>query len=163
MKELIVVLGYGSVIHERMKRYLQKVAEYISKSSNDLVVITTGWQGEAEMMSGYLKQIGVKVPILSETKARTTKENLVYSKGIIEEKQLTPELVTIFCDKIRKFKIRFLAKRVLDGFSFQIISYPLTTNLKGKIKQILIGTPIEIISYYFPLIERLKIKIREGK
>ena len=69
---------------------------------NDIPVIVSGGQGknekvtEAEAMLRYLVQHGVdKNRIWKEEKSTSTHENLVFSKALLTEKGLNPELIKI--------------------------------------------------------------------
>lgn len=167
-KELVIVLGYGCHLHEEMKNYLRLVAGW-TRNRGDMVVITTGGftnpnsapgVSEASMMADYLLKIGVDVPIILEENARTTRENLLNVRGILYEQNLQPESVTIFSDSIRGFKVKVLAKAIFKIRPIKFIGYNLTRNWKSKAKQMLIGTPVEILGHYLPLVEKAKLKKR---
>lgn len=167
-KELIVVLGYGCHLHEEMKNYLKLVAGWI-RNRGDVVVITTGGftnlvsapgVSEASMMAGYLFRVGVDVPIILEERARTTKENLLNVRENLYRGDLRPQSITIFGDSIRGFKVRVLAKAIFKVRPINFIGYDLTKSWESKVKQMLIGTPVEIFGYYLPFIEKAKLKKR---
>jgi len=167
-KELVVVLGYGCHLHEEMKNYLRLVADWL-RNRNDVVVITTGGftnpvsapgVSEAMMMAEYLLKIELDAPIIVEEQARTTKENLLNVRRILYEQNLQPKSITIFGDGIRGFKVRVLAKAIFKVRPIKFIGYDLTKRWKSKVKQMLIGTPVEILGYYLSFIEKAKLKKR---
>lgn len=167
VKELIVVLGYGCHLHQRMRNYLRLVANY-AMSKDDVIIITTGGftnpvsapgMSEARIIGEYLIKLGVETTILLEEEARTTKENLMNVRSLLSKLNLSPQSITIFGDKIRGFKVKFLARKIFKR-ELKFIGYDLTQDWKAKARQILIGTPVEIFGYYLPFIEKIKLKKR---
>ncbi len=90
----IVILGAGikgQTPSLTLSQRLDKAIEYINFQNNDFKIIVSGGKGngedisEAEAMKKYLIKKGIKQEIIMEDKSRTTKENLIFSKEIIEK------------------------------------------------------------------------------
>ncbi len=90
----IVILGAGikgETPSLTLSQRLDKAIEYINFQNNDFKIIVSGGKGngedisEAEAMKKYLIKKGIKQEIIMEDKSRTTKENLIFSKEIIEK------------------------------------------------------------------------------
>ena len=83
-------------ISKTLKRRLDKAIEYYNTNKNINNIIVSGGQGsdevvtEALAMKNYLVKNGVsKDKIIMEDKATTTLENIIFSKKIITDKNIT--------------------------------------------------------------------------
>lgn len=90
----VVILGAGvkgETPSLTLSQRLDKAIEYINIQKNDFKIIVSGGKGEgediseAEAMKRYLIKNGIKQEIIMEDKSRNTKENLIFSKELIEE------------------------------------------------------------------------------
>lgn len=90
----VVILGAGikgETPSITLSQRLDKAIEYINNESDEFKIIVSGGKGkgedisEAEAMRRYLIKNGIKQEIIMEDKSRTTKENLIFSKEIIEK------------------------------------------------------------------------------
>lgn len=90
----VVILGAGvkgETPSLTLSQRLDKAIEYINVQNKDFKIIVSGGKGsgenisEAEAMKRYLSKKGIKQEIIMEDKSRTTKENLIFSKEIIEK------------------------------------------------------------------------------
>lgn len=92
--DYIVVLGAqvrGTRVTKSLARRLNVAYDYANKNKN-VTVIVSGGQGkgedisEADAMEGYLIEKGLDADrIIKENKSTTTKENLIFSKEIIND------------------------------------------------------------------------------
>lgn len=90
----VIILGAGvrgETPSLTLVQRLDKAIEYIGNQDNKVKIIVSGGQGngenisEAEAMKRYLVEKGVKEEIIMEDKSRNTRENLIFSKEIIEK------------------------------------------------------------------------------
>ncbi|MCF0148027.1 MAG: YdcF family protein [Clostridium sp.] len=90
----VVILGAGvkgETPSITLSQRLDKAIEYINNENKDLKIIVSGGKGngedisEAEAMRRYLIKNGIQEEIIMEDKSRTTKENLIFSKELIEK------------------------------------------------------------------------------
>ena len=90
----VIILGAGvkgETPSLTLSQRLEKAIEYINKQNGELKIIVSGGQGkgedisEAEAMKRYLINNGIKSEIIKEDKSRDTRENLMFSKVILEE------------------------------------------------------------------------------
>ena len=100
----VIVLGCkvnGTRPSLSLERRLDKAAEYLTEHK-DAMCIVTGNRGsdeeisEAQCMEDYLIFAGIdKDRIIKEDKAKNTRQNMAYSKEIIESRGLDPRTVII--------------------------------------------------------------------
>jgi len=163
---LVVVLGYGCHLNESMVAYLDHVISFVLAHEKVRAVIVTGGYtneksapgvSEAGMMADYLKEQGIKVPIILDETATTTKENLQGIVRIVHERvlEVDREQVVIFCDEARSFKVKVLGRLIL-GYWPKTNTYDLTQEWRAKIMQIAIATPLDVIASLIPSLEKLK-------
>lgn len=90
----VIILGAGvkgEIPSLTLSQRLKKATEYINSQNGEVKVIVSGGQGkgedisEAEAMKRYLVNNGIKLEIIKEDKSRDTRENLLFSKKIIED------------------------------------------------------------------------------
>lgn len=90
----VVILGAGvkgETPSLTLSKRLDKAIEYSNIQNKDFKIIVSGGKGsgenisEAEAMKRYLSKKGIKQEIIMEDQSRTTKENLIFSKEIIEK------------------------------------------------------------------------------
>ncbi len=90
----VLILGAGvkgETPSITLSQRLDKAVEYINNQNSDFKIIVSGGKGkgedisEAEAMKRYLTKNGIKQEIIMEDKSTTTKENLIFSKEIIEK------------------------------------------------------------------------------
>ena len=174
MKEIeamVVVLGHMRhlfPISPAMRQFLLAVSDYIYAHPNVELMIASGgctnkktapYLSEAKVMARFLESDGVRVPILLDEIARSTKGNLFGVKRILGQEQLKPKVIVIFCEESRRWKIRFFAQRIL-GNGFVLIKQSLKTRPIIYFLQIAVVTPLEIIAHYFPPLWWVKNLIR---
>lgn len=165
--EVVIICGYGCHLTPKIREYLQRVAYHLDGVPHALVIPSGGptnekslpGVSEAGIMEQYLRALGVTRVIVCEGGSVTTLQNLRYAREIMRLPQLCKRLsaspkVTIFCDSIRAFKVRYLARRVLRGAALQIIGCDFHRSLRDKLYQFFAATPAEMLSYYFPSLER---------
>lgn len=172
-KVLVLVPGYGCHLTEKMKGYLDMVADFVNENEAVIeAVLTTGGYtnrktapgiSEAGMMTNYLEQKIKSVPIITSALATTTKENVDAAKVYITSRQSPTEQVwqvIIFCDTPHKLKMLTLA-RVILGFRPDVMSYPITGGLMTMVKQTVIGTPLSLLALRYPFFKKLEDERRQ--
>ncbi|MDH5596916.1 MAG: YdcF family protein, partial [Candidatus Peregrinibacteria bacterium] len=116
----MIVLGAGlkgDQVSERLKLRLDKALEAL-EANNQIIAIVSGGQGsdeiisEAEAMKRYLVAAGTpEESILKEDLSRSTYENLLYSKEILDKLEPPEELMIVTSD-FHIFRSRFIAKKL---------------------------------------------------
>ncbi len=165
---LVVVLGYGCHLTQPMKNYLDSVISFVKRNGVTAIVATGGYTNrksapgisEAGMMASYLKERGVKTPIILEEASVTTNGNLRSVDRIIREQHLVDQRLVIFCDRARSFKVKILARLILGCWP-EVRTYELTKGLVAKIKQIFVATPLNLLSSQFPFFEKMELRRKE--
>lgn len=168
-KAIVVVLGYGCHLTEKMKRYLDFVILFVEKNPVSAIITTGGFTNrksapgisEAGMMAKYLKKRGVTTAIMLEETATTTNENILGVANIIFDLYATKGRIVIFCDEARSWKVKVISRFVF-GFWPKIITYDLTNNFLAKIKQIIIATPLDILALRFEFLAKMEHRRREN-
>ncbi|NLZ33714.1 MAG: YdcF family protein [Clostridiales bacterium] len=123
--DYVIVLGAGlkgEWITLTLRNRLDKTVEYVKKQEKECKIIVSGGQGkgedisEAEAMKKYLIEKGVdKDLIIMEDKSTNTKENLTFSKDIIEKiegKYIKNNKVTVITTDFHAFRSNMLAKHL---------------------------------------------------
>ncbi len=128
--ETVVVLGCkvnGDQPSLMLKRRLDTAAAYL-KENPDARCIVSGGQGdnetrsEASVMGDYLAAQGIDPSrIYREDQSRDTKENLTFSKAIVEAEALDPQLV-IISDGFHQFRAWLIAQKL------ELSSYAVSAN-----------------------------------
>ncbi|MBI2024818.1 MAG: YdcF family protein [Candidatus Harrisonbacteria bacterium] len=166
--ENVLICGYGCHLTKDLKNFLQFVVQHLASagSSVGLVITSGGYTNqktapgvcEAMLMKNYLHRLGVQQPIICEDEAVTTHDNLRFTAELLQKLSQNSFPLKIFCDSIRKFKVRFLAKRIFSN-RITVSGYNFDRPTKEKIRQYCIATPLEILAFYVPCLER-KMKMR---
>lgn len=121
--DTILVMGaaqYNGVPSPAFKRRLDKALELYKQGCGSSIVVTGGSQvgdNYSEGLTGaaYLYGFGVPISALaSETKSRTSLQNLEYSKSLLEGNK-----VTIVTDDLHAYRTWYLAKRL--GYSAEVV------------------------------------------
>lgn len=118
-EDALIVLGGGTHngrVSAALKARLDKAIEYHEKNP-DAVIVVTGGLGygepitEAEAMKNYLAEHGIdERKIIKEEKATSTKENMVYSKEILDEYFESDYKIAIITNNFHIFRGMHLAK-----------------------------------------------------
>lgn len=169
MRKVVIVCGYGCHLTDKLCGYLDYIAGYLIANKNDIyLIITSGGctnkktapgVSEAVLVKNYLgeklRMVKVGLAFVGEDEAVTTPDNLEFSARLIQELRMPFRdeyfEAVIFCDSIRAFKVRYLAKRLLPGgMGIQVVGYDFRRSVRDKVRQYLITTPLEIVSFYIP-------------
>jgi hypothetical protein len=176
MKERVIVLavlGYGCHLTEALKQYLLEVTYFLRwqdmGQNTRIIIITSGGftnhssapnVSEAKMMADFLKE-HTFCEILTDRKARTTRENIYGVSEVLKRNDLNPDKVFIFCDKLREIKVSFFAKRVLKT-PFEVITHDFHKGWKSWVKQA-VATPLTLVGFYLPILHKIEILLRKRK
>lgn len=122
----LIVLGcrvYDERASLMLSERLDAAYEYLSQNE-DVICIVSGGQGEgeniseAECMYRYLVDLGIdESRIYKEDQSTSTRENLLYSKQIIEDENLS-ENIAIVTNEFHEFRAKLIADELdLDSTS----------------------------------------------
>ncbi len=119
-EETLIVLGcrvYGETPSLSLKERLDAAYEYLTEHP-ETACIVSGGKGdgenisEAEAMYRYLIKKGIhEKRIYRENKSTTTRENLEFSKKIIEENQLS-EKIAIATNEYHQYRVFLITRRM---------------------------------------------------
>lgn len=136
--EYVIVLGagiHGEDLSQTLKGRVKKAIKYINNVEENMYIVLSGGQGEGEdipealAMKRYLLDNGIdEERIILEDKSTNTKENLEFSKVIIEDKEnrkIEDINITIITTDFHAFRSNMLAK----NFGYKNIK--LTTSLSN--------------------------------
>lgn len=165
-KALVVVLGYGCHLTEKMQRYLDGVVAFVKNNSVAWVIATGGYtnkksapkMSEAEVMANYLRRHGIAV--ITENAARTTVENFEGIAKIICRRNIRPTSIVVFCNKTHATKARVIGRAILGVWPEIKPADVLGTSGKEICKQV-IATPLDVLSLWIPFIRRQGLRRKE--
>lgn len=136
--EYLIILGagiHGEKLSQTLEKRVEKAIKYINSVDKDMYIILSGGKGEDEdisealAMKRYLVDKGIKEELLIlEDKSTNTKENLEFSKKIIEEKEnkdIENINITIVTTDFHAFRSNMIAK------SLRYKNIKLTTSLSN--------------------------------
>ncbi|WP_066892045.1 YdcF family protein [Clostridium nigeriense] len=118
----IIILGAGvkgETPSLTLSERLEKSIDYINSQNKDIKIIVSGGKGkgedisEAEAMKRYLLKSGIKEEIIKEDKSTNTRENLMFSKEILENithKDIEDIDVKIITSDFHAFRSNLIAK-----------------------------------------------------
>lgn len=118
----VVILGAGvkgETPSLTLVQRLEKAIEYVNSQKKEVKIIVSGGQGsgedisEAEAMKRYLVDNGIENEIIMEDKSTNTRENLLFSKEIIEKdsnKNIEDISVKIITSDFHAFRSNLIAK-----------------------------------------------------
>jgi uncharacterized SAM-binding protein YcdF (DUF218 family) len=129
--DVLIVLGsgvWGTEPSPQLKLRLNTAAKVIQKNPT-MTVIVSGGQGpdedvsEAKAMRDYLVQLDVpSESILLENRSTSTVENLIFSKAILDTRNMDTSAVGIVTTDFHMYRAKMLARRY--GMSAQGESAP---------------------------------------
>ncbi|MEK6889741.1 MAG: YdcF family protein [Nanoarchaeota archaeon] len=167
MTDLYIVLGCGVLESKRRAKY---AAEIVSKMPTIPLILTGGMPvtipflqhpkvTEARYMEKVFRKRGLENPIYLEEEAKTTAQNLLHSRRLIEE---TPDLstvkeITIINGKAHLPRTRWLSRLLLRDY--QVTEIPVSILGNGSsVPELLHGMGLETLSYLFEIGARRKNK-----
>ncbi|CAM2781438.1 YdcF family protein [Paenibacillus sediminis] len=119
--DYVVVLGArvkGTQLSLILKQRLDTALSY-ARINKDIPIIVSGGKGpgediaEATAMRDYLIRNGIsKDRIILESQSTSTKENLLFSKRIIDEKGILKPRILIVTSDFHMFRAKMLAKKI---------------------------------------------------
>ena len=159
--ENVLVCGYGCHLTESLKKYLDFVKLVLSYQEINLVITSGGCSNqktlpgvsEADLMADYLENSGVRARFIREREALTSIENLRLVADILSKTGNSKVSLTIFCDRIRRFKMEYMARRIFVC-PVKIEAYDFRRSFKARLAQALVMTPVEIAAFHIPVLER---------
>lgn len=176
-QNIIVVLGYGCHLTEKLDKYLEECALVIGIKKPRNVVFSGGKTAgktlpgvsEAQVMANYINKcnLGYQPTIMLEEDSITTEQNLRFTKELFCNHAASlgfPKSrdIMIFCDTAREQKIKVLA-RIIWGFRPNCATHDFTKSPLGRLGQYLIATPLDVIATLVPPIGQLKLGWRRRK
>jgi len=172
------VLGYGCNPNgKRIEEYLHFVSEIVNPSDSQNIIIACGGFtnpkdfpniSEAGMIAETLRKMNYNGTILKEESSVTTIENLRNAIPVIRNDINTHPYygdIVIICDKMRSFKIAYLANRILGTFKMpiHIVGFDFQRDIKSIIKHGILGTILDILSCYLPFLENYLVNRRKRR
>ncbi|MEA1913009.1 MAG: YdcF family protein [candidate division WOR-3 bacterium] len=118
----LVVIFLGSN-HEKVMEERIKFGESMIKYPNRFKVIFSGTSKEVDWMKSHSNLKGI-----AETQSKTTLENLVNSKELID----TAERIWIITDKTHAFRTKYLAGRIFRNTPFEIFAKKMPPSYRIK-------------------------------
>lgn len=164
------MLGYGTAINETYQEHLDVFLEKSHKFN--FVILSGGFtnhkipDSEARVMKSYFEKRASFPPVILEERSRSKVENLLYSRRILKNLIGWGQKIeiVIFCRNPWRPKVRLLSFLVLSRIKgitgLEVVGTSKEALLRDYIKQVII-IPVDIISLFFPPINRWKIKIKK--
>jgi hypothetical protein len=106
-----ILLPYGIFTESNLqyKKYLDDILIHLNQNKSDVLLLCGGITehnlSEAQSVENYLKDKVTTKKILKEEKSYTTAGNLYFAKALLEEENIDPTSVTVYCDSIRAPKV----------------------------------------------------------
>lgn len=129
MKKLGIVCGYGNFLDKNIQNYVNSIVEFTTHNQIYNLILSGGSTfkssnvSEANLMSTLVREQSSNFNLILEENALTTLHNLLYSAKLIEQLNLSPETLYIFCDDIRFTKVKLLSKIIFRGKSVKVIKF----------------------------------------
>ena len=117
MKSIGIVCGYDRF--EDLHQYVERVAELITLTPVDAVVLTGGftspdsWHSEAWLMASVLARVMPRQRVLIEEQAMTTLDNLVFARSLAHQIFGRIGEWRVYCDAAHRLKVSVLSRIVL--------------------------------------------------
>lgn len=152
MQNIGIICGYGVILDENLKEYLNSVIEYMNNYKINIIILSGGFTlkhsevSEAQVMFDYIKP-KINIKILKEENSHITFHNLQYSQSVIDKLQLSKYKLYIFCDNLRFIKVFLLSKIVFKNKETNVI--------RIKRKEKLIEYLIQLPSTLYQLIRAI--------
>lgn len=159
MIKIGIVCGYGSVLDENLKKYVNSVIEYALKNQISTLILSGGHTSkesaisEAKLMLDLCQKQNLCLTFVLEEKSITTLHNLLYAKQIIDEFKLDRKEVYIFCDNVRFMKVNLISRIIFQGESTRVIKFSRKEHPIMYIVQ-LPSAFIQCLGAIFPTVER---------
>lgn len=168
----LCIFGYGTTLNVHYELFLLHAAKYIREEKRLIgVIIATGGytnptdprRSEADLIAGYLSPhtARYKIPVIRKNGAITTGQNLEEIVEALREEGRQKKVI-LFCDHCRRWKVAFLARRLLPMVP-EIVTFDLTGDPFKKLWQYTGATAIAIAGWYVPFIARWELWARRKK
>ena len=154
-----IVCGYGSVLDENLKKYINCVIEYAIKNQITTLILSGGHTSkksaisEAKLMLDFCQKPNSCLIFVLEEKSITTLHNLLYAKQIIDGFKSEKKEVYIFCDNVRFMKVNLMSRIIFRGESTRVIKIARKEHPIMYIVQ-LPSTFIQCLGVIFPIVEK---------
>jgi hypothetical protein len=141
-----LVCGYGTTADVSLRAFVARVARRLAELNADVIVLSGGRTGvspetEARLLRSLLGSSVGAADVLLEERALTTLDNLAFARDL-----LLPYVVherahvrlTVFCDRIRQWKVRALARRLFDSARWvvRVVGIERATTLRDVLFQV---------------------------
>lgn len=155
-----IVCGYGNIVDENLKNYIDLVICYIMENKIDQLILSGGCSftksniSEAQLIKELIRTKILDIDIFLEEESLTTLHNLLYSKRFLDNLENNKiQDIYIYCDQVRYFKINCLAKIIFRDYPVKIIKLQRKENLWIYLVQIP-SLFIQCLGAIFPDIEK---------
>ena len=119
MRSVGIVCGYD--LDDHLPGYVTSVAPLIVRENLDFVILSGGrtsprsHHSEAWVMARQLREIVPLPELVLEEHAMTTLENLIFARGLAEQRAGVVVHFVVFCDHVHQRKVTTLAKLILGA------------------------------------------------
>jgi DUF218 domain len=121
MRSVGIVCGYD--LDDDLPGYVTSVAPLIAGENLDFVILSGGrtsrrsHHSEAWVMARHLRELVPLPELVLEEHAMTTLENLIFARGLAEQRAGVVVHFVVFCDHVHQRKVATLAKLILGARS----------------------------------------------
>lgn len=164
LKNIILVLGYGTELTPKIEDYLDAVVMHVlqMKTPPECIVLCGGVTSpltnpglsEAEVMEDYLRERLPTTRFVREDCSITTQQNISFAADIFlrtlrVESVTNPSVkheyhVTVFCNTAHALKVLFAMEKYFHKYcTFAIVMLPLDPRLSSVLLQVFIASPFD--------------------
>ena len=119
MRSVGIVCGYD--LDDGLPGYVTSVAPLIVRENLDFVILSGGrtspqsHHSEAWVMARHLRELVPLQDVVLEEHAMTTLENLIFARGLAEQRCGVAVHFVVFCDHVHQRKVATLARLILGA------------------------------------------------
>lgn len=135
MRSVGIVCGYD--LDDDLPGYVSSVAPLIARENLDFVILSGGrtspqsHHSEAWVMARHLRELVPLSEIVLEEHAMTTLENLIFARGLAEQRAGVVARFVVYCDRVHQRKVATLAKLIFGGSAVvQSVDHDVTTGIR---------------------------------
>ena len=154
-----IVCGYDLILDLNLIKYLENVIKTSEDRQIYNLILSGGYTSkkidisEARLMFDFIQKQNRKFNLILEEESLTTLHNLLESKKIIDNLGISYDMLYIFCDDVRFFKVCLLSKIIFNGQCIKVIHLARKEPISWYFVQIP-STVFQILGAIFPFIEK---------
>lgn len=172
-RKVMIICGYGTELTQNYQQYLRYAHTLIIDNEIKTVIasggrtqLETSRSSEAKIIANFINDLGWndnRLPpfVFADSTPMTTDRNLQSAATIIRGWNFHPKTcsIVIVCDQSHRHKVDFFSQKYLGDFNIEIKTFPLCDGLLAKLQPLL--TLYDILGYYFPPLEWIKLEIKK--